>query len=170
VGGHCISVDPYYLTHKAQEVGHHPQVILAGRRTNDSMGQFVADQALKLMLHKRINPVAARVLVLGFAFKENCPDLRNTRVVDIVHALRGYNCEVDVHDPWVDVAEAQHEYGLTPISHPQPGSYDAIILAVGHDQFRALGGQGVRAFGKPVGSVVFDVKHVLPRDVVDGRL
>ena len=170
VGGHCISVDPYYLTHKAQEVGHHPQVILAGRRTNDSMGQFVADQTLKLMLHKRINPVGARVLVLGFAFKENCPDLRNTRVVDIVNALSRYNCDVDVYDPWVDAAEAQHEYGLRPIDHPPPGSYDAIVLAVAHDEFRSLGGEGVRAFGKPGGSVVFDVKQVLPREAVDGRL
>ncbi|MDE2407872.1 MAG: Vi polysaccharide biosynthesis UDP-N-acetylglucosamine C-6 dehydrogenase TviB [Xanthomonadaceae bacterium] len=169
VGGHCISVDPYYLTHKAQEVGHHPQVILAGRRTNDGMGSFVADQTLKLMLHKRINPVGARVLVLGLAFKENCPDLRNTRVVDIVAALRGFHCEVDVHDPWVDAAEARHEYGLTPLASPPPGSYDAIILAVGHDQFRQWGGQGVRAFGKPQ-AVVYDVKHVLPRDAVDGRL
>ncbi|WP_374248674.1 Vi polysaccharide biosynthesis UDP-N-acetylglucosamine C-6 dehydrogenase TviB [Thermomonas sp.] len=169
VGGHCISVDPYYLTHKAAEVGHHPQVILAGRRTNDGMGSFVADQTLKLMLHKRINPVGARVLVLGLAFKENCPDLRNTRVVDIVAALRGFHCEVDVHDPWVDAAEARHEYGLTPLANPPPGSYDAIILAVGHDQFRQWGGQGVRAFGKPQ-AVVYDVKHVLPRDAVDGRL
>ncbi len=170
VGGHCISVDPYYLTHKAQEVGHHPQVILAGRRTNDGMGPFVADQTLKLMLKKGINPVRARVLILGLAFKENCPDLRNTRVVDIIDTLRGYNCEVDVYDPWVDAAEAEHEYGLRPIAKPEPGRYDAMILAVGHDQFRALGGQGVRAFGKPDASVVFDVKHVLPRDAVDGRL
>ena len=170
VGGHCISVDPYYLTHKAQEVGHHPQVILAGRRTNDGMGGYVADQVIKLMVRKGINPVGARVLVLGLAFKENCPDLRNTRVVDIVHALEGYNARVDVHDPWVDAAEAQHEYGLTPIEAPEQGMYDAIVLAVGHDQFRALGGQGVRAFGKPEASILYDVKHVLPRDAVDGRL
>ncbi len=170
VGGHCISVDPYYLTHKAQEVGHHPQVILAGRRTNDGMGPFVADQTLKLMLQKGINPVRARILILGLAFKENCPDLRNTRVVDIIDTLRGYNCEVDVYDPWVDAAEAEHEYGLRPIAKPEPGRYDAMILAVGHDQFRALGGQGVRAFGKPDASVVYDVKHVLPREAVDGRL
>ena len=170
VGGHCISVDPYYLTHKAQEVGHHPQVILAGRRTNDGMGGYVADQVLKLMVRKGINPVGARVLVLGLAFKENCPDLRNTRVVDIVHALEGYSAQVDVYDPWVDAAEAQHEYGLTPIEAPEQGAYDAIVLAVGHDQFRALGGEGVRAFGKPEASVVYDVKYVLPRNAVDGRL
>ena len=170
VGGHCISVDPYYLTHKAQEVGHHPQVILAGRRTNDGMGGYVADQVIKLMVRKNINPVRARVLVLGLAFKENCPDLRNTRVVDIVHALEGYNARVDVHDPWVDAAEAQHEYGLTPIEAPQQDAYDAIVLAVGHDQFRALGGEGVRAFGKHEASIVYDVKYVLARDAVDGRL
>ncbi len=169
VGGHCISVDPYYLTHKAQEVGHHPQVILAGRRTNDGMGGYVADQVIKLMVRKGINPVRARILILGLAFKENCPDLRNTRVVDIVQALQGYNAKVDVFDPWVDAAEAQHEYGLTPIETPEQGGYDAIVLAVGHDQFRALGGDGVRALGKPQ-SVVYDVKHVLPRIAVDGRL
>ena len=145
-------------------------MILAGRRTNDGMGHFVAEQTLRLMLKNRINPVGARVLVLGLTFKENCPDLRNTRVVDIIESLRGYNCEVDVYDPWVDVAEAEHEYGLRPIAQPATGSYDAIILAVGHEQFRALGGSGVRAFGKPGGSVVYDVKHVLPRDAVDGRL
>ena len=170
VGGHCISVDPYYLTHKAQEVGHHPQVILAGRRTNDGMGGYVADQVIKLMLRKRINPVAARILILGLAFKENCPDLRNTRVVDIVRTLEDYSAQVDVFDPWVDAAEARHEYALTPIETPEQGAYDAIVLAVGHDEFKAMGGQGVRAFGKPDGSVVYDVKCLLPRDVVDGRL
>ena len=170
VGGHCISVDPYYLTHKAQEVGHHPQVILAGRRTNDGMGAYVADQVIKLMVRKGINPVNARILILGLAFKENCPDLRNTRVVDIVAALQGYNARVDVHDPWVDPAEARHEYGLTPIAKPEQGRYDAVVLAVGHDQFRQLGGQGVRAFGKAEANVVYDVKYVLPRDAVDGRL
>lgn len=169
VGGHCISVDPYYLTHKAQEVGHHPQVILAGRRTNDGMGGYVADQVIKLMVRKGINPVQARILILGLAFKENCPDLRNTRVVDIVEALRGYNAQVDIHDPWVDAAEARHEYGLAPIEAPEQGAYDAIVLAVGHDEFRELGGDGVRAFGKPE-TVVYDVKHVLPRAKVDGRL
>jgi UDP-N-acetyl-D-galactosamine dehydrogenase len=169
VGGHCISVDPYYLTHKAAQVGHHPQVILAGRRTNDGMGGYVADQVIKLMVRKGINPVQSRVLVLGLAFKENCPDLRNTRVVDIINTLRGYNANVDVHDPWVDAVEAQHEYGISPISAVERGAYDAIIVAVGHDQFRALGSEGIRAFGKPQ-SVLFDVKYILPRTAVDGRL
>ena len=169
VGGHCISVDPYYLTHKAQEVGHHPDVILAGRRTNDSMGPHIANEVIRLMVRKGINPVHARVLILGLAFKENCPDLRNTRVVDIVHALRGYNAEIDVHDPWINAAEAEHEYALTPIDAPQAGHYDAVIVAVGHHQFVALGATGIRAFCKPA-SVIFDVKYVLPRADVDGRL
>jgi UDP-N-acetyl-D-galactosamine dehydrogenase len=169
VGGHCISVDPYYLTHKAQEVGHHPDVILAGRRTNDSMGEYIAGQVVRLMVRKGINPVHARILVLGLAFKENCPDLRNTRVVDIVQALRGYSTEVDVYDPWVDAAEARHEYGLELVGAPAVGAYDAIIVAVGHRQFAALGSAGIRAFGKPSG-VLYDVKYVLPRDEVDGRL
>jgi len=169
VGGHCISVDPYYLTHKAQEVGHHPDVILAGRRTNDSMGPYIASEAVRLMVRKGINPVRARILLLGLAFKENCPDLRNTRVVDIVHALRGYSVDVDVYDPWVDAAEAEHEYALTPIGEPKHGDYDAIVVAVGHHQFVTLGAEGIRAFGKPT-SVVYDVKYVLPRDAVDGRL
>jgi UDP-N-acetyl-D-galactosamine dehydrogenase len=169
VGGHCISVDPYYLTHKAQEVGHHPDVILAGRRTNDGMGPYVAGEVVRLMVRKGINPVRAKVLVLGLAFKENCPDLRNTRVIDIVQALRGYNAQVDVHDPWVDAAEAAHEYGLEPIGAPAQGAYDAVIVAVGHREFTALGGDGIRALGKPA-SVVYDVKYVLPREAVDGRL
>ncbi len=169
VGGHCISVDPYYLTHKAQEVGHHPQVILAGRRTNDGMGGHIADQVLRLMVRKGINPVAARVLVLGLAFKENCPDLRNSRVVDIVHAFRSFGMQVDVHDPWVDAAQAEHEYGLVPIGEPPAGAYDAVVVAVAHRQFAELGAAGVRAFGKPE-CVVYDVKYVLPRDAVDGRL
>ena len=156
VGGHCISVDPYYLTHKAQEVGHHPQVILAGRRTNDGMCGYVADQVIKLMLRKGINPVAARILVLGLAFKENSPNLRNTRVVDIVQVLEGYNVRVDVHAPWVDATEAQHEYGLSLIGKPEEGAYDAIVLAVGHDQFRQMGGQGVRTLGKPDAGIIYD--------------
>ena len=169
VGGHCIGVDPYYLTHKAQEIGYHPEVILAGRRINDGMGAFVASQTVRLLASKKINPVAAKVLVLGLAFKENCPDVRNTRVVDILACLEPYHAEVDVYDPWVDAAEAEHEYGIRPISAPEPGVYDAIIIAVGHNQFRDLGAGGIRAFGKPE-SVIFDVKYVLPRDAVDGRL
>jgi UDP-N-acetyl-D-galactosamine dehydrogenase len=169
VGGHCISVDPYYLTHKAQEVGHHPDVILAGRRTNDSMGQYIAGEVIRLMVCKGINPVRARILILGLAFKENCPDLRNTRVVDIVEALNGYNAQVDVFDPWVDAAEAMHEYGINLIGAPQAAQYDAVIVAVGHRQFADIGSVGIRAFGKP-SSVLYDVKYVLPREAVDGRL
>ncbi len=169
VGGHCISVDPYYLTHKAQEIGYHPEVILAGRRINDGMGAHVASQTVRLMARKGINPVGAKVLILGLAFKENCPDLRNTRVVDIIANLNDYQAQVDVHDPWVDAAEAKHEYGLTTVQTPEPGSYDAVVLAVGHRQFADMGAKGVRAFGKP-NSVVYDVKYVLPQDAVDGRL
>jgi UDP-N-acetyl-D-galactosamine dehydrogenase len=169
VGGHCISVDPYYLTHKAQQLGYNPEVILAGRRINDAMGGYVATQVIRLMARKGINPVGARVLVLGLAFKENCPDLRNTRVIDIIDGLRDYSAQVDVHDPWIDAAEAAHEYGITPVADLQAGAYDAIVLAVGHEQFRALGADGVRALGKP-GAVLYDVKCLLSRDDVDGRL
>ncbi|WP_429200161.1 Vi polysaccharide biosynthesis UDP-N-acetylglucosamine C-6 dehydrogenase TviB [Luteibacter sp. W1I16] len=169
VGGHCISVDPYYLTHKAQQVGHHPDVILAGRRTNDGMGSYIAGELVRLMVRKGINPVSARVLVLGLAFKENCPDLRNTRVVDILGALNGYGVAADVHDPWVRASEAMHEYGIEPVVQPAHGSYDAVVVAVGHREFVALGAEGIRAFGKPL-SVIYDVKYVLPRDAVDGRL
>ncbi|MBB1472242.1 Vi polysaccharide biosynthesis UDP-N-acetylglucosamine C-6 dehydrogenase TviB [Luteimonas sp. MC1782] len=168
VGGHCISVDPYYLTHKAQEVGHHPDVILAGRRTNDGMGAYVANEVIRLMVRKGINPVNAKVLVLGLAFKENCPDLRNTRVVDVIDGLKEYSAQVDVCDPWVNPAEARHEYGLD-LHTPAKGEYDAIVLAVGHKEFCDLADEGVRKYGKPQ-SVVYDVKHVLPRETVDGRL
>ncbi|KJV24947.1 Vi polysaccharide biosynthesis protein VipA/TviB [Luteibacter yeojuensis] len=169
VGGHCISVDPYYLTHKAAQVGHHPDVILAGRRTNDGMGPYIASELVRLMVRKGINPVCARVLILGLAFKENCPDLRNTRVVDIVAALHAYGVTVDVHDPWVRPDEAMHEYGIAPVETPRQGTYDAVVVAVGHHEFKAMGAEGIRAFGKPA-SVVYDVKYVLPRDAVDGRL
>jgi UDP-N-acetyl-D-galactosamine dehydrogenase len=169
VGGHCIGVDPYYLTHKAQEVGHHADVILAGRRTNDGMGPYIAGEVIRLMVRKGINPVNARVLVLGLAFKENCPDLRNTRVVDIVRALHTYGAAVDVHDPWVSAAEAEHEYSIKPITQPPKNSYEAVIVAVGHRQFVGMGADGIGAFGKPE-SVIYDVKCVLPRSAVDGRL
>ena len=169
VGGHCISVDPYYLTHKAQEIGYHPEVILAGRRINDAMGTYVAERVVKLMLRKRLHVMDANVLVLGFAFKENCPDLRNTRVIDVVRALESYHAKVDVYDPWVDVLEAQHEYGITPIAEPLAGHYDAIIIAVAHDEFKALGLANVQRLGRP-GCVIFDVKHILPTGTVDGRL
>ncbi|TWG87982.1 UDP-N-acetyl-D-galactosamine dehydrogenase [Luteimonas sp. J16] len=169
VGGHCIGVDPYYLTHKAQQIGYHPEVILAGRRINDSMGGHVAQRVVKLMQQRGLRTTGARVLVLGLAFKENCPDLRNTRVVDIVDELRSYNVEVDVHDPWVSPEQARHEYGISPVAEPAPGSYDAVVLAVAHREFVALGGDGVRRLCKP-DAVVFDVKRALPRDCVDGCL
>lgn len=170
VGGHCIGVDPYYLTHKAQEVGYHPEVILAGRRINDSMSSHVADETVKLMLRKGHSVLDSKVLVLGLTFKENCPDVRNTKVVDIVKALRGYNTHVDVYDPWIDVAEAKHEYGLQCLTQaPEPGQYSAIVLAVGHSQFTALGEQGIKAWGQP-NAVVFDVKSILPMGAADGRL
>lgn len=169
VGGHCIGVDPYYLTHKAQEIGHHPEVILAGRRINDSMGPHVAERLVRLMSHKHLQVADARVLVLGLTFKENCPDLRNTRVVDVIETLQGYSMQVDVYDPWVDADEAVHEYGIRPVASPESGAYDAILLTVAHDQFKKLGVDGIRAFGKP-GAVLFDVKYLLPADAVDGRL
>jgi len=169
VGGHCIGVDPYYLTHKAEQIGYNPQVILAGRRINDNMGGYVAGRVVKLMTKKRIHVVDSNILILGLTFKENCPDLRNTRVTDIIRELKTYNANVDVYDPWVDSAEAQHEYGITPISQPPEGKYDAIILAVAHHQFREMGDAGIRKYAKPT-SVLFDVKQVLPKDKVDARL
>lgn len=169
VGGHCIGVDPYYLTHKAQSIGYHPEIILAGRRLNDSMGAYVVSQLVKAMTRRRIHVQGARVLVMGLAFKENCPDLRNTRVVDIVNELHEYNVEVDVYDPWVDVAEAQHEYGMTPVETPRPGQYDAIVLAVAHRQFAEMGPAAIRALGKPQ-HVLYDLKYILPADQSDLRL
>jgi len=170
VGGHCIGVDPYYLTHKAQEVGYHPEVILAGRRINDGMAAHVADETVKLMLRKGLPVLGSKVLVLGLTFKENCPDLRNTKVVDIVKALRGYNTQVDVYDPWINVDDAQHEYGLQCLAEaPEPGQYAAIVLAVGHCQFLVMGEQGIKAWGQP-GAVVYDVKSILPLGAADGRL
>jgi len=169
VGGHCIGVDPYYLTHKAQEIGYHPEIILAGRRLNDSMGAYVVSRVIKLMMQRnRINH-STRVLVLGLTFKENCPDLRNTRVVDIVRELADYGIASDVYDPWVNPLEARSEYGITPIEVPHKGQYDAIILAVAHRQFQEMGAQRIRGFGKP-GAVLYDVKLTLPASEVDGRL
>jgi UDP-N-acetyl-D-galactosamine dehydrogenase len=170
VGGHCIGVDPYYLTHKAQEVGYHPEVILAGRRINDGMARYVADETVKLMLKKGIPVLNSRILLLGLTFKENCPDVRNTKVVDIVKALQGYHTQVDVYDPWVDVVEVKHEYGLECLSRaPRAGLYNGIILAVGHKQFVALGEAGIKKWGIP-SAVLFDVKGILPKGVADGRL
>jgi len=170
VGGHCIGVDPYYLTHKAQEIGYHPEVILAGRRINDSMGAYVAGQVFKLMSQSHMQVCDSRVLVMGLTFKENCPDLRNTRVIDIISELQSYNVKVDVYDPWVDSVEAEHEYGLKPVEEPEQGVYDAIVLAVAHEQFHKLGAAGIRAFGKEGGCVLYDVKNMLPVREVDGRL
>jgi UDP-N-acetyl-D-galactosamine dehydrogenase len=169
VGGHCIGVDPYYLTHKAHEIGYHPAVILAGRRTNDGMGAYIADQVLYLTARRSVNPVGLRVLILGFAFKENCADVRNTRVVDIVHALRQYGAVVDVCDPEVDADDVAHEYGLTLVDKPQMGAYDAVVLAVAHKAFVESGVTTLRAYGRP-DAVLYDVKSVLPKDAVDGRL
>ena len=169
VGGHCIGVDPYHLTHKAQEVGHHPEVILAGRRINDQMGVYVAEQVIKLMVRKGINPVGAKVLVLGLTFKENCPDLRNTKVVDLIATLQEYHTCVDLYDPWVDRQEAQAEYGLALLEVPPEATYDAVVLAVAHQQFQTAGAAQIRRWLKPDG-VLYDVKSVLPRETVDGRL
>jgi UDP-N-acetyl-D-galactosamine dehydrogenase len=169
VGGHCIGVDPYYLTHKAQELGYQPEVILAGRRINDGMGPYIAERVSRLMMHKRIHVVDSKILVMGLTFKENCPDLRNTKVIDIINEFKAFNANVDVYDPWADAAEAQHEYGFEPIRQPMEGQYDAIVLAVAHRQFAEIGIEKIRALGKP-NSVLYDVKYVFPADQVDGRL
>ena len=169
VGGHCIGVDPYYLTHKAQAIGYHPEIILAGRRINDGMGVYVVSQLVKAMMQRRIQVQGARVLIMGLTFKENCPDLRNTRVVDIVQELREYGAVAEVFDPWVSVPEAQHEYGITPVSQPQAGQYDAIILAVAHQQFKAMGAQAIRALGRAE-NVVYDLKYLLAAADSDLRL
>ncbi|MDW7746933.1 Vi polysaccharide biosynthesis UDP-N-acetylglucosamine C-6 dehydrogenase TviB [Halomonas sp.] len=169
VGGHCIGVDPYYLTHKAQQVGYHPEVILSGRRINDGMGAYVSSQLIKRMLKARIHVQGARVLVMGLTFKENCPDLRNTRVVDIVDELSDYGVTVDVHDPHVDAREAESEYGIRPVTSPEAGAYDAIIVAVAHREFMDLGASLIRQWGKPV-HVLYDLKYMLPRGESDLRL
>ena len=169
VGGHCIGVDPYYLTHKALEVGYNPEMILAGRRLNDSMGAYVADQVSKLMTKKRIHIVDSDVLIMGLTFKENCPDIRNTRVVDLVKEFEGFDCNVDVFDPWVDKDEAVHEYDIKPIHKPIEGKYDAIILAVAHDEFKKLSLKEITSFGK-ANHVLYDIKYFLKANEVDGRL
>jgi UDP-N-acetyl-D-galactosamine dehydrogenase len=169
VGGHCIGVDPYYLTHKAEALGYHPEVILAGRRINDGMGPYVARLLMGEMARRGAAVEGARVLVMGLAFKENCTDLRNTRVIDIVEELAGAGAAIDVWDPWIDAAEARREYGLELIAAPQTGVYDAIVLAVAHDQFTELGPDAIRALGGPQ-AVLFDVKSVLPKEAADLRL
>ena len=169
VGGHCIGVDPYYLTYKAQQVGYHPEIILAGRRLNDGMGDYVASRMVKAMLKKGITVVSARVLVMGVSFKENCPDVRNTKVVDVVHALRDYGIEVDVMDPYADKDEAQRQYGLELVETPQPGGYDGLFLAVAHDAFRQKPVDELRAFGRDR-HVFFDLKSVFEPEQSDLRL
>lgn len=169
VGGHCIGVDPYYLTHKAQSLGYHPEIILAGRRLNDSMGGYVVSQLIKAMTKQCIQVQGSKVLLMGLAFKENCPDLRNTRIVDIVRELAEYTIDVDVYDPWVDPQAAAHEYGIHPISNPVPGAYDAIIVAVAHQQFVEMGAAGIRKLGKPK-HVLYDLKYVLHQHESDLRL
>ncbi|MGM8898530.1 MULTISPECIES: Vi polysaccharide biosynthesis UDP-N-acetylglucosamine C-6 dehydrogenase TviB [unclassified Psychrobacter] len=169
VGGHCIGVDPYYLTHKAQAIGYNPEIILAGRRLNDGMGEYVTTQLIKNMIKKRIQVEGAKVLILGLSFKENCPDVRNTKVIDIVHELKEYNIEVDIYDPWVDKEEAQREYGITPISEPQAENYDGIILAVAHSEFTEMGVSSIRKLGKEK-HVLYDLKYVFAKDETDIRL
>ena len=169
VGGHCIGVDPYYLTHKAQAIGHNPEIILAGRRLNDSMGEYVVTQLVKTMIKKRIQIEGAKVLVLGLSFKENCPDVRNTKVIDIIHELQKYNVEIDVHDPWINANEANREYSITPISQPVSNQYDGIILAVAHEQFIKMGIEKIRALGKD-NHVLYDLKYLFTKEDTDIRL
>jgi UDP-N-acetyl-D-galactosamine dehydrogenase len=169
VGGHCIGVDPYYLTHKAQSLGYHPEIILAGRRLNDSMGAYVVSQLVKTMVKRRIHVDGARVLVMGLTFKENCPDLRNTKVIDIIKELAEYNISVDVFDPWVNASEAQHEYNITPVAEPSVAAYDGIILAVAHKEFAALGPESIRRLGKTE-HVLYDLKYLLTPEQSDLRL
>ncbi|WP_332773039.1 nucleotide sugar dehydrogenase [Phenylobacterium sp.] len=169
VGGHCIGVDPYYLTHRAEDAGYHPQVILAGRRINDGMGGYIAQELIKTMIRREIQVRGARVLVMGLTFKENCPDLRNTRVIDIVRELADYEVAVDVHEPWADPAEAEREYGVAPVAALEAGAYDAIVLAVAHAQFREMGLAAIRALGKP-NAILYDVKGMFPKGSADLRL
>lgn len=162
VGGHCIGVDPYYLTHMAEAIGYHPQIILSGRRLNDGMGAYVAQQMVKTMIKRRIHIDGAKVLMLGLTFKENCPDLRNTRIVDVIKELEDYGVVVDVHDPWANVAAAKHEYGYDLVNTPELGMYDGVIIGVAHDEFRVMGPEHLRAFGRE-GHVLYDLKSMLPR-------
>jgi len=169
VGGHCIGVDPYYLTHKAQSIGYHPEIILAGRRLNDSMGIYVVAQLVKAMTKRKLHVDGARILVMGLTFKENCPDIRNTRVVDIVYELTEYNCQVDVYDPWISKSETQQEYGITPLAQLEPGSYDSIILAVAHHQFKEMGVEAIRKWGK-ADHILYDLKYLFAAEETDLRL
>lgn len=169
VGGHCIGVDPYYLTHKAESIGLHPEIILAARRLNDRMGEYVATQLIKEMVKQRIQVVGARILILGLSFKENCPDIRNTKIVDMVKALKEYDLDLDIYDPWVDSAEVEGEYGLAPVTELKQGHYDAIVIAVAHDQFKAMSSQELIALGKEK-HVLYDLKYILDKTESDLRL
>lgn len=169
VGGHCIGVDPYYLTHKAQSIGLHPEIILAARRLNDRMGEYVATQLIKEMVKKRIQVVGSKILVMGLSFKENCPDIRNTKIIDMVKALKEYDLDLDIYDPWVDADEATAEYGLTPIAELKQGQYDAIVIAVAHQQFKAMTEQAFHTLGKEK-HVLYDLKYVLEQNKSDIRL
>lgn len=169
VGGHCIGVDPYYLTHKAQETGYNPEMILAGRRINDNMGMYVVSQVVKLMLHKQIHVKDSKILILGLTFKENCPDIRNTKVVDVIHEFGTYGAHVEVYDPWVNKDEAHREYGIELIEAPPLAFFDAIILCVAHNEFQTKGVEWISSLGKKQ-SILYDVKNVLPVQAVDGRL
>jgi len=169
VGGHCIGVDPYYLTYKAQEIGYHPEVILAGRKINDGMGAYITEQVIKMMLKKRIHVKEANILILGVTFKENCPDLRNTRVLDIANEFLSYGANIDIHDPWANSKEAEQEYSISLIDNPEKSKYDAIILAVAHNDFIEMGMEKIRSFGKE-SSVIFDIKSIFSKDTTDARL
>ena len=169
VGGHCIGVDPYYMTFRAQAVGYHPEMILAGRRINDGMGRYITHELIRVMLRRKIQVNGARVLLMGVTFKENCPDIRNTRVVDIVRELHAMDVEVDIYDPWADSAKLEHEYGLSLIDTPETGAYDAALIAVGHREFQAMGIEAIRGYCKPT-HVVYDVKYTFPAEATDGRL
>jgi UDP-N-acetyl-D-galactosamine dehydrogenase len=169
VGGHCIGIDPYYLTYKAQQLGYHPEMILAGRRINDNMSLYVVSRIIKKMLAKGMQPMDARVLILGLAFKENCPDVRNTKVIDIVRELGSYGAIVDVHDPWVNAKDAQAEYDIELRRQPAQGAYDVVVVAVGHKQFEEMGVEGIRRYCKSR-SIVYDIKYLLPPDSSDDRL
>ena len=169
VGGHCIGVDPYYLTHKSESVGYRPEMILAGRRINDGMGSYVVSQLIKKMINKKIEVSGSKVLVMGLTFKENCPDIRNTKVIDIVDELKAYEVDVDIIDPWCDPVEAANEYGLVVSKAAEEGVYDAVLVAVAHDEFKEMGIKAIRKLGKPK-HILYDLKYVLPKDDVDIRL
>lgn len=170
VGGHCIGVDPYYLTHKAQKVGYRPEMILAGRRTNDVMGHHIASRIIKTLLQRKIDTTRCRALVMGLTFKENCPDLRNTRVIDIIEELKEYSIDIDVYDPWVDPAQAKEEYGIELVQSPLPDTYDAIVVTVAHSQFAEMSQEKLRSFLKEERSIIFDVKSLYPPSWVDDSL